>query len=122
MFRLKLINSFNLFGNIFFSQYSIFLRHNGNANLPFTSIVTDDLATKPSLLRASQLYTPLSVFLTSVIVSSLIFSSNRVSIFALSGGGSLSFFQVTFVVSSLTMQVNLRELVTVSGGYQPGTT
>ena len=87
-----------------------------------TFIFTKERATKPSLLRASQEYTPLSSFTTSVIASSLISSSNRVSIFALSGGESLSFFQVTFIVSSLTMQVNVRLSPAVSAGYWTGTT
>ena len=99
-----------------------FLRHDGNTSLPLTFIFTKERATKPSLLRASQEYTPLSSFTTPVIANVLFLSSNRVSTFALSGTEFPSFFQVTVVVSSLTMQVNLRELVTVSGGYQPGTT
>ena len=87
-----------------------------------TFIFTKERATKPSLLRASQEYTPLSSFTTSVIASSLISSSNRVSIFALSGGESPSFFQVTFIVSSLTMQVNVRLSPAVSAGYWSVTT
>ena len=99
-----------------------FLRHNGNTSLPLTFIFTKERATKPSLLRASQEYTPLSSFTTSVIASLLFLSSNRVSIFALSGGESPSFFQVTFIVSSLTLQVNVRLSPAVSAGYWSGTT
>ena len=99
-----------------------FLRHNGNTSLPLTFISTKERATKPSLLRASQEYTPLSSFTTSVIASLLFLSSNRVSIFALSGGECPSFFQVTFIVSSLTMQVNVRLSPAVSAGYWSGTT
>ena len=99
-----------------------FLRNNGNTSLPLTSIFTKERATKPSLLRASQEYTPLSSFTTSVIASLLFLSSNRVSIFALSGGESPSFFHVTFIVSSLTLQVNVRLSPAVSAGYGSGTT
>ncbi|RMX40662.1 hypothetical protein pdam_00023531, partial [Pocillopora damicornis] len=60
--------------------------NNGNTSLPLTSIFTKERATKPSLLRASQEYTPLSSFTTSVIANVLVLSSNRVSIFALSDG------------------------------------
>ena len=82
-----------------------------------TFIFTEERATKPSLLRASQEYTPLSSFTTSVVASSLFLLSNRVSIFALSGGESPFFFQVTFIVSSLTMQVKVRLSPAVSAGY-----
>ena len=99
-----------------------FLRHNGNTSLPLTFIFTKERATKPSLLRASQEYTPLCSFTTSVMTNLLFLSSNRVSIFALSGGESPSFFHVTFIVSSLTMQVNLRLSPAVSAGYWSGTT
>ena len=80
-------------------------------------IFTKERSTKPSLLRPSQEYTPLSSFSTSVIANVLFLSSNRVSIFALSGGESISFFQVTFIVSSLTLQVNVRLSPAVIAGY-----
>ena len=107
---------------ILISGVLCFLRHNSNISLPLTFIFTEERATKPSLLRASQEYTPLSSFTTSVIASLLFLSSNRVSIFALSGGESPSFFHVTFIVSSLTLQVNVRFSPAVSAGYWSGTT
>ena len=87
-------------------------------NLPLTFTVTTERATVPGLLRASQEYSPLSFSATPVIRS----WCNRVSIIALSIIESPSFFHITFIVSSLTLQVNVRMSPFVSVMYFSGTT
>ena len=87
-------------------------------SLPLTFTVTTERATVPGLLRASQEYSPLS-FSTTLIMASLCF---RRSITALSIVESPSFFHITFTVSSLTLQVNLRMSPFVRAMYFSGTT
>ena len=91
-------------------------------NLPLTFIVTTERATFPSLLCASQEYSPLSSFTTLVRAILLFFSSNRVSIIALSVIGPPSFFHFILIVSLLTLQVNSRASPLVSVGFVSVTT
>ena len=87
-------------------------------NLLLTFTVTTERATVPGLLRASQEYSPLSFSTTSVITS----LCNCGSIIALSIFGCPSFFHITFIVSSFTLQVNVRMSPFVSVMYFFGTT
>ena len=93
-------------------------------NLPLTFTVTTERATVPSLLRASQEYSPLSSSTTLKTASLLFFSSNRVFKFrsALSIIGSPSFFHVILIVSLLTLQVNRKASPLVSIVFVSGTT
>ena len=91
-------------------------------NLPLTFIVTTERATVPSLLRASQEYSPLSSSRTLVRASLLFFLSNRVPIIALSVIGSPPFFHFILIVSLLNLQVNSRASPLVSVKFVSVTT
>ena len=93
-----------------------------HTSLPFTSNITEEWATVPSLFLASQEYSPLSSSTTSVITSLLFLSFNRVSITARSFNDSPSFFHVMLTVSLLTLQVNVRTSPAVSVWFVTGTT
>ena len=94
------------------------------SSLPLTFIVTTERATVPSLLRASQEYSPLSSSTTLKTASLLFFSFNRVFKFrsALSVIVSPSFFHLILIVSLLTMQVNRKASPLVSIVFVSGTT
>ena len=93
-----------------------------HTSLPFTSNITEEWATVPSLLLASQEYSPLSSSTTAVITSLLFVLLNRVSTTTRSFNDSPSFFQVILTVFSLTKQVNVRTSPVVSVKSVSGTT